>query len=210
MSAFVMPVLSGLSGLFGNAPQTTTTDSSQTGTSTPNLSPEQLAFMQSIMKQAQQGMQGSNLQGYQAGANANINRGSEANNNILQSVLAARGLTYSPLAGAATAANEGNRIGQQTQVSNQMPLLRQQLLQQNLAGAVNAFRATPYGTTTNQTGHSTQTKSGGGVMGMLSGLFGGLGAGIEAGGGWGNILKGIGGSGGGGGYTDSSGTYVGE
>jgi hypothetical protein len=103
----------------------------------------------------------TNLQPYAAQQIQNINTNSQAQTQAQQAALAARGLSTSPVAGTVAAQTEASRVGQVTNLQQQLPLLQQQLQLQNL-GAGNSFLANAPKTqavtgTTAQTGTSSQT-----------------------------------------------------
>ena len=196
MAALAAPLVgiagSLLGGLFGGKPATTNvssnTASSSTGsgasTSAPVLDPGQIALKNAILGSGTQQLTSApaDLSGIQSQMLQNTNTGYNSADQVLRQTLAARGLSYSPLAGAAESSLGTQRIGAGINVLNQMPLLREQLYQQRLQNALNAFRGIPFATrgTTNfnqggnqyMTGVSTQTNPGG----MLGGLFGNLGS----------------------------------
>jgi len=157
--------LSAAAGAAGGGPQNQKT----LQTSTPNIPSNVQPLQTGILGQALQGLQAPDLRGYTSSGLENINQNTRNQSNILKNTLAARGLTYSsPLASAeeSNIAQQGG--GQQTAFLNSIPLLRQQLLQQNLSGAVNAFRSMPYGQQIAGTGSITQP--GGILAGLLAGL----------------------------------------
>jgi hypothetical protein len=175
--AFLAPLiglgLSAAAGALGGGAQKSTTSQ----TSTPNIPSNVQPLQNGVISSALSGLAAPDLRGYTSTGMQQIAAGGRANSNILKNTLAARGLTYSsPLATSEEQANTLNTTGQQTGFMNSIPLIRQQLLQQNLSGAVNAFRAQPYGSTVNGTASISQP---GGVLG---GLLGGLGAGNLMGG----------------------------
>lgn len=197
---FAGGVAGAIGGLF---PQTSTTNTNfnqnQSGTSsqefqnqgstTPVLDPYADTMRKTIDQSAMQNLNtDTDLSGYEAGGLKQINDSAGVQDQILKANLAARGLSYSPV--AATAENQGQiaRVSQGSQFVNQIPLLRQQMYQQKLQQALQVFQANPYGTATqgsgsasgqqqsNTTGSSTsKTTSGGGVGGFLNGLAGFLG-----------------------------------
>ena len=172
-----------------------------TGT-TPTLSPETQDFMNKLMTKYN-AQAAPSLTGYEAQQTNNINTGANAQSQAVNNILAARGLSTSPAAATAEAGLQQNRLNQITNMQQGLPLLKNQLDLQNLAGASAFFSAIPKGsitTTNNQqtsqstgqqtgsqvgsttsTGHtvgSTNEKgtSGGGIPGAFQGLGAGLGA----------------------------------
>lgn len=161
-----------LGGLFGSSTTTNTKGSSNTNYSqTPTYDPAAESLRQQLINSQIGNLnKDTDLSGYTSQGLQTINQGYDAANNALQQTLAARGLSYSPLAGASTAALGTQRIGAGINFQNQVPLLQQQLLQQKLASALQTFASMPYSVSgqQNQTSQSQSTQSGGG---LLSGLF---------------------------------------
>ena len=200
MAGFVMPLISGLAGMFaGNAQKKTTTDSTtnssqqQSGSSasstTPNLNPlqQQLAgmFSQGAMNQY---TNGTNMAPYTSQGLQQIQGQGNANSKTIANNLAARGLSYSPAAGNAATQNTLNTGNQMNSFLQGVPLLQHQLQQGNLQQLMQAFATQPTGvsTTGSQTASGTGTSNTNATQiqstpgGMLSGLFSGLGAGLGA------------------------------
>lgn len=134
--------------------------STQTGTSatTPTLSPEAQALMDQLSKQFG-GLTAPSLTGYAANQTANINAASNAQSQAVNNIMAARGLSTSPVAGTAAAGIEQNRVNQITGMQQQLPLLQQQMNLADLAASSQFFQAMPRGqtTTTGQTTDTSQT-----------------------------------------------------
>ena len=86
------------------------------------------------------------LSGYTATGLQNINRGVEAQKQILNNILAARGLSYSPMAASALTGIEAGRVGQGVNFLNQIPLLRRDIGRQNLADVSGFLQSLPIGT----------------------------------------------------------------
>lgn len=136
-----------------------------------------------------------NLTPYLAQQTGQINRNANLAQQSAANIMAARGLSTSPVS-ATTAANiDANRIAGITSLQQQMPLLQQQLQSQNLGLAGNILGMLPRTSSTqqSQSGQSSQTqdntqsgltgsqgtsstseaqsgKQGGGVGGFLGGL----------------------------------------
>jgi len=202
MASFVLPIISGLAGLFGGGKQGSTSTSqqgstSQTqngnyntfGSSTPNLNPYQQQLQKLFTQGASNNLNNStNLSGYSNAGLAQIGQQGSANNQQISNALAARGLQYSPVAGNALAQNTINTGNQENSFLQSVPLLQTQLSQQALQQAMQAFSTQPYGTSTTgggtnwgaTTGSSQQYGTGSQYGDPLAGLFGGLGAGLAA------------------------------
>ena len=234
MSSFVLPIISGLAGLFGggstkqtntnsttNQSQTQNQGYNNTNTSTPNLNPfqQQLAgmFSQGAMNQY---TNGTNMAPYTSQGLQQIQGQGNANSKTISNNLAARGLSYSPAAANTTTQNTLNTGGQMNSFLQGVPLLQHQLQQGNLQQLMQAFSTQPTGVTTSGSGDSTGMSSGTSTMngtstqsppgGPLAGLFGGAGAGLAGPGAGGqsnlaNILNMFGLGGGGSGMKTGSG-----
>lgn len=206
MAGFVAPIVSGVAGLLGGLfPPTTKTSSSQSqqgsteqnqqgqtsGTTTPNLSP----FQQQLAGLFTQGAsnlygQSQNLTPYTTSGLQGIQGQGSANNQILQNLMASRGLSYSPAGAQAQVQNTLNTGNQANTFLSQIPLLQRQLQQQSLQQLIGAFGALPTGVSS--TGSSIQTGSGStqssgqgqsttqGSGNPAAGAVGGFGAGLFA------------------------------
>lgn len=235
MASFVLPIMSGLAGLFGggSTKQTntnSTTNQSQnqnqnynnTNTSTPNLNPFQQQLAQMFTQGAEnQYTNGTNMAPYTSQGLQQIQGQGNANSKTIANNLAARGLSYSPAAANATTQNTLNTGGQMNSFLQGVPLLQHQLQQGNLQQLMQAFSTQPTGVTTSGSGDATGTSSGTSTMngtstqstpgGPLAGLFGGAGAGLagpstNGGSNLSDILKMFGIGGSGGMKTGSGGT----
>jgi|ERR1035437_6306389 hypothetical protein len=204
MASFVLPIISGLAGLFGggstkqtntnsttNQSQNQNQNYSNTNTSTPNLNPfqQQLAqmFTQGSMDQFKSG---TNMAPYTSQGLQQIQGQGNANSKTIANNLASRGLSYSPAAANSTTQNTLNTGGQMNSFLQGVPLLQHQLQQGNLQQLMQAFSTQPTGVTTSGSGDATGTSTGTSTMngtstqstpgGALAGLFGGAGAGLAA------------------------------
>jgi hypothetical protein len=202
---FILSGLSALSGFFSGKPKQTTSTTDQSGntssnsyqtggstsTTTPNLSPEQLQLLQSLIgRQTQLANQDQDLSGYKAGGMQQINQGADAQSKIVQNILASRGLSYSPTAATSLAGVQSNRIQQQNQFANGIPLLQRQLKTEDIGKLLDIFKSIPYGSTT--TGSNTESSNSSGYTSgssktvgtspdqSLAGLFSGLGQGVAS------------------------------
>src|SRR5882757_5200945 len=134
MASFVLPVISGLAGLFGGgSTKNTSTNQTQSqsgstqnqGSSNPVLNPfqQQLAqmFSQGAMKQFSDG---TNLAPYTSGGLQQIQGQGQQNSRAIANNLANRGLSFSPAAGNATVQNQLNTGNQMQSFLQQIPLLQ--------------------------------------------------------------------------------------
>lgn len=166
----------------------------QTQQTTQQLSPEAQAFLDQLTQQySNLANTGVDMSGYTGSGLANINSSFQGAQNNVDASLAARGLSTSPVAAAATSGIQAQRAGQQSQFLNSIPLLQNQLRLGNLGAAGEFFSQIPRnvlqtGTQTGytsstgnmsqdssmnqtQSGSSTQkTTSGGGLAGLLGGI----------------------------------------
>lgn len=211
MASFVLPIISGLAGLFGGGSQKQTTQSTQqqqsgsqqgftsgTSSTNPNLSPLQ-TMLENLFgsKAAALAENPIDLSGYEASGIKNINDSTDAASKNIANILASRGLSFSPYAGSSLAQPQIAAAGQQSQFINSLPLLMRQLQMGDISSLEDAFKSMPFGQTstssgtsdinTNMTGSSTSKGVQSSPGGMLAGLFGGLGAGLAAGGGGGGF-----------------------
>jgi hypothetical protein len=143
------------------------------GTTTPNLTPENEALLSQLGAQySHLASTGVNLEPYQQQQEQGINTNSNIQAQAAQQALAARGLANSPVSGAVAANEAQQRTGQITNLQQSIPLLQNQLQQQNLNAAAGFTASIPHGTT-------TTTSTGGGIGGFLGGVGGILGAALS-------------------------------
>lgn len=174
---WILGGLGGLAGIFGNRPQTTTSNSqsntssnqsgqsttdtgySNYGTSTPTMSPLGTQISNTLgryyLNRINPNDVNNQTQNITTAALQNNNRGSAISKQLAQSTMAARGLGYSPASAVAGNNIDQARIGANVGVVNQSPLIAEQLMQQRLNDANNFFRGLPVGTTTAQVGSQT-------------------------------------------------------
>jgi Chaperone of endosialidase len=174
----------GTSNSQGTSNTTGTTTQQGTSVTNPNISPQLQALLNQIMQQAG-GLQTPNLSGYQAQQTQQINQASNLQSQAVQNIMAARGLSTSPVAGTTQANIAAQRQSQLVNLQESLPLLLQQLQIQNLTAEEGAAKAIPYGTTTtsnaianNQSqtnsNQQTQTQQGGGIAAGIAGGVGGI------------------------------------
>ena len=205
MATAILPIISGLAGLFGGAPKTTTTNSNQQGTSnssqsgttsgssTPNLSAIQQLLAQITGSTAinnltnPQNTFGPNSP-YAASGLQTINQNANNAQIIAKNLQAQNGTEYSPYSAYAQSIPQNARVAQSTQFQEQLPLLAQQMQTQNLQNAMNVFGPVGTSSTGTTSGVSnTASQQSGSQTGtstspnqMLPGLFSGIGAGGAA------------------------------
>lgn len=189
MPAFLLPLALGgasfLGGLFGNRKQTSTSRS--TSTTTPTLDPQFSPLQQMLLSSVQSRLANpSSLPAsYETQGIADINRNFDLVAQARDNSLAARGLSASPVAGAADAKAGVARAGEIGRFQAQIPLLNREMQTQDL-GIASLLLNQGRGSTTSTTSTGTQPGNmlGGGLnnlAGMLGflygqGMFGGGGA----------------------------------
>lgn len=147
-----------------------TTNSSMSGNSTytPTMDPATQAFLSQLMAKSQSSLNPVNLAGYESGQTQAINRQGMMQKAALQTALASRGLSNSPISLTANRQQDATNFQQLAQFRESLPLLSNQLMMQNLQAATGLFSQIPKGATTSQTQTGTSTThSGSGLLGML-------------------------------------------
>jgi hypothetical protein len=135
----------------------------------PTLSPATQQFMDTLIGRYT-GMSAPSLTGYSAQQTGNINTAADVQRQAVQNILAARGLSTSPVAATAEAGVEQNRLAQITNMMQGLPILKNQMDLQNLAGASAFFGAIPKGSlTTSATGQTTTGTTSGTQTGTQTG-----------------------------------------
>lgn len=200
MASFVLPIISGLAGLFGGGSKQTQTQQQQSqstqsqngqsqtaGYTNPNLSPIQQQLLDSFSSGSENfASKAPDLTGYEQGGLQQIQQQGSANSAAMANQLASRGLSYSPAAGTALGQQQINTGNQENTFAEQIPLLQRQLQQQGLQQLIQAFQVQP---TATSTGGNTQTSSTGTTNSSSSGSSTGTG---QAGGQAGNAISGVG------------------
>lgn len=185
-----------LGGIFGNKPQTTTTDSSGNSTTNQNQNlygdtanthiydTAGINLKNTLLNQYTQSLQSAqpDISGYVNQQLQGNNTNSDAHMTAINQILAARGLNSSPVAGNAIIQNQNMRMQGNQQILNNAPLLAEQIRQQRLQQAGGFFSGMPTDTeqlthnsgdsysNTNQTQHQTQTGNGNMAGGGFSSL----------------------------------------
>lgn len=157
---------------------------STTGTTTQGYGTAGTAAIANLLPMLNQLSSNTNLQPYQAQQTQNINQQANSQSANVNAEEAARGLATSPAAATAAANIQAQRGAAVTNLNQQIPLLQNQLTQQNSAAIGNILSILPkVGTTAGTTGQTSssnqtgttqqqvQTQQGGG----LAGIFGGIG-----------------------------------
>lgn len=201
MPAFLAPaIISGISalgGLLANRRQRQKQQQRTTGTTRgtqvidettfqrPDLDPETQSYLD-LLRQRYTDLinRDIDLSGFESTGIQNINRAGDIRQKALSNILAARGLSYSPVAAGALTGAEGARISDVVNFQNQIPLLREQTMQDRLNQAAGFFSRIPIGQSTTTTGTRTGEEftdtTGTGTLDIpgnrLGGLFGGLGS----------------------------------
>jgi hypothetical protein len=139
--------------------------SKQTTTTTPTLDPAYGPLQKMILDRIMQRLQGSpSLSGYAATGIGDINRTYDLAGQNLENSLTARGLSTSPVAGAAGAKLQAGRAGSIAGFQNSLPLLLDSLRRQSLSDATGVL-GFGRGSTTMGT-----TEAGGGAAGAFTNL----------------------------------------
>lgn len=204
MAAAAIPLIlsgiSGLAGLFGGGPKTTTQTTNSNGSTNSNTSGSStttpdLSGLQTLL---------SNTAGYDAlnkyNSNSStslidniktsglqgINQGANNQQQITANLLAQRGLAYSPYA-AGVLGNVGQqKVSQQNSLIQSLPVLKQQFDDSNFQNLLSAFKALPTGSTTtgssSTSGNSTgsQTTTGVSPNNSVAGALSGVGSALAA------------------------------
>lgn len=104
----------------------------------------------------------TDLTGYTTQGLTNINKSSELKRRAMESILASRGLSYSPAAAAPLGRIQSDRIGEQINFLNGIPLLQRQLQGEDIDRFTKFFSSLPVGehrtgsTVSYEGGHSTK------------------------------------------------------
>lgn len=135
-----------------------TTRNSSTATSTPTLAGAgSQDFLNNLIRRySGLANQSTNLTPYQAQQTQGINRNSQLQSQAVNNIMAARGLSTSPVAGTAEANIQANRVGQINNLAQSIPLLQHQLALENLNAAGGFMSQIPRGVSTQTAGESTQ------------------------------------------------------
>lgn len=155
--------VSALGGLLENTKGARTGTQTGTQTTTPGENP-QFANMGNLLRSLYERRLNADvpLEGYEASGLQGINDAFAGVQQNLDANLTSRGLATSPVAGAAQSNLQAARGGQMAQFLNNLPLLRRQLQDQDIAQASAFYSAQPRPTTTTQTGTFVQPGSAGG------------------------------------------------
>jgi len=144
----------------------------KTQTATPTVSPEfgplQQMLIGNITKRLQQ--PSALPAGFETGGISAINKTFDAGQQSLENTLSARGLSRSPMAGAAINRGQGRRIGEIARFRTGLPLLERQLQQEDETAATDLLglgRGTEFSSSGNKAGGAL-----GGLAEMLGFLIG--------------------------------------
>lgn len=139
--------------------QSQTSTVNDTTVSTPTYDPELLSARDTMLDFYNNRLRDNQgwMTGYAGQGMRNINRSADLKTQTIQNILAARGLSSSPVGAALAAKQEDDRMRQQVEFMSQIPLLGRQL-QATDADSFAKFIATlPVGSTQNTTGTRTGT-----------------------------------------------------
>lgn len=152
-------ILNNLLNTLQNTNQNTSQNQQQQTTgqtvSGSNLGPQQQQLL-SQLTQRYSNLQPPSMAGYGAQQTQQINRNADLQGQAVNSVMGARGLASSPAAGTAQNNVEAQRIGNITQMQEQLPLLQNQLNLQNMGAAGGFLSSIPsiLGQTVTNTGNT--------------------------------------------------------
>lgn len=194
-AAFALPLIGGLAGFFGGlGDKKSTTDKSSWentsaqgyGSKTPTLNPLQQQLSGLFTRGAiDQYNRGTNLAPYTSQGLQGIQSQGSQNSRAIAANLANRGLSYSPMSGAATTQNQINTGNQMQGFLQGVPLLQRQMNMQNLAQLMDAFKTMPTGESTQSSSYGSsvggehgETVQKGSLLGGIAGGLSGLGAGL--------------------------------
>lgn len=196
----LLAALAGGTGFLQSGPQQTNGTTTQSGTSSqsgsstnnsrssflPLFTREATDLLTAITGQYLGNLGGPDMGGYRQQGIDQINNASNIQDTATQNALAARGLTYSPVNGILAGQGQANRLNQVNDFTAKIPLIADQLRNQNLGAAANFFRSIPTGQLSesdafqqfgseaeNNSTSTTQNQQSGNRWG---GLLGGLGA----------------------------------
>lgn len=130
-----------------------------TSATTPTLSPAAQQFQSNLINQYSNLQGQTNLQPYQAQQTQNINTAANMQSQAVNNIMAARGLSTSPVAGTSQANIQAQRFGNITNLQQSIPLLQQQLGLQTLGAGTSLFSQVPRGSTTSTSATGSQTGS---------------------------------------------------
>lgn len=165
--------IAGISSLFGKKPdkttsttdQTTTGSSSYQNTNTPLWDPETMlgrdVSLQTMIARLMQGPQFMNQ--YETAGLKNINQGANAKNEIIQNLLASRGLGRTSMGGAALAGVESGRVGDAVNFQNTLPMVADEYQRNNVNDLSRFVSSLPVGNTSSGVSNNTSRTVGTGT-----------------------------------------------
>lgn len=162
--SFIMPAIAGISAL-GSALSNRKAKSTQTNT--PNLSPDQSNLYHNLVTAQGNLMNPTDLSGYQAGQEDDINHMAQLQKQNTAETLAARGISGPARAYAANRVDK-SRFAQIAKLRAQIPLLQRQFGTEAINSGVNVLKAVQPGSTT--TGTTPGNVLGGAIGGGASTL----------------------------------------
>jgi hypothetical protein len=188
MASLAIPLalsgISALSGLFANRAKKQQEESTTTQTknidqlNAPEYDPKTGAMRDILMNYYLDRLGGSDdfFSKYRSQGLSDINRGSDAASQNIQNILANRGTSGTSAGVSSQIQGQLNRIMQQNQFLNQIPLMQDQRMSGLLGEASGFFKGLPVGQRTTGTDTSTSTTKGTVTQpgNMLGGAIGGL------------------------------------
>lgn len=140
--------------------QLTQQNNNNTSTTTPNLSPQLQQLMDQLTQKYSALSNPIDLRGYQAQQSDAINRNANLQKDSASNIMAARGLSTSPAAATTDTSIDNNRFSNINNLSQSIPLLKNQLQLSNLGAASGFLSSAPRGSTTTGSGSTTGSTTG--------------------------------------------------
>lgn len=158
MSAWILPAILGgatlLGSLFGSKTKKQESSSGmEESTSTPEYDPALWGARNTLLESYLDRLKGGQgwMTGYTGQSLRKINQAGDIKSKILSGILSARGLGSSPVAANLMGGLESERLGQQVDFLNQVPLLERQMQGEDMGALANYIASLPKGSKTSRT-----------------------------------------------------------
>jgi len=164
--------------LGGKNKQTQNQTSTYSNTTTPEYDPQALSARNTILDKYLSRINGSQgyMTGYTGQGMRKINQGADIKSQALNSILAARGLSSSPVGAALAAKGEDDRMKQLTDFYSSIPLLQRQMEGEDLGQFGQFVSSIPVGQTQTGTSTGANTNQGSTAGALGNGLTNGISA----------------------------------